>query len=339
MISIHMTTHRRYASGLLQRAIDSVLSQDFQDFEFIICDDASSDGTAAYLDQVAKLDGRVRIVRNEKNVNSVAISLGRCFQASDATRPWVSWMFDDCRLMPGALKRLVEGLQGNPSTQMLYGITEVHLKSGEILRVGAPSCEARSRINESAILVPNGGILIHRNLFGDFGWYDTSVILRRSCDWDLFRRLICGGTNFLVLPDVMMQEFGDIQPDSLRNAFTTSFDLMVRFAAARDASGARFDVENMLARPVDWIPPGAWSSQDLNQMRYMFTEYFLSVGEISRAYRWSRLLAESLTTGILLRENLLRIVETSKKVEQRAMATGAFAATVMGAWREEMRNA
>ena len=36
MIAIHMTTHRRLASGLLQRAVESVLSQDFTDFEFVI---------------------------------------------------------------------------------------------------------------------------------------------------------------------------------------------------------------------------------------------------------------------------------------------------------------
>ena len=58
MITIHMTTHRRLASGLLQRAVESVLSQDFTDFEFVVCDDASVDGTAAYLHRVAAADRR-----------------------------------------------------------------------------------------------------------------------------------------------------------------------------------------------------------------------------------------------------------------------------------------
>jgi hypothetical protein len=31
-----MTTHRRLDSGLVQRAVESVLSQDFTDFEFVI---------------------------------------------------------------------------------------------------------------------------------------------------------------------------------------------------------------------------------------------------------------------------------------------------------------
>jgi glycosyltransferase involved in cell wall biosynthesis len=47
MIAIHMTTHRRLASCLLQRAVESVLSQDFTDFEFVVCNHASVAGAAA----------------------------------------------------------------------------------------------------------------------------------------------------------------------------------------------------------------------------------------------------------------------------------------------------
>src|ERR1700722_14182242 len=178
MITIHMTTYRRLAAGLLQRAVESVLSQGFTDFEFVVCDDASVDGTAAYLHRVAAADRRVRVFRNETNVNSVAISLGRCLQQSDPTRSWISWMFDDCILLPGALSRLVEGLNAHPDADMLYGVTEVKLKDGNVLRVGeAPEAEVRARIASSSILVPNGGILVHRDVFRRHGWYDASVVL------------------------------------------------------------------------------------------------------------------------------------------------------------------
>ncbi len=337
MISIHMTTHRRFASGLLQQAIESVLSQDFEDFEFIICDDASVDGTADYLARLVSTDRRFRVFRNARNVNNVAISLGRCMQRSDAGRPWVSWMFDDCILLPQALSRLITALSEHPSQGMLYGVTEVLQKDGSTLRVGGGTqAEVKAGIARSSILVPNGGIVVHRDIFKRVGFFDSSVILRRSCDWDLFRRIIQDGIEFLVLPDILMREFGDQQPNSLRNTFTTTFDLMTRFVAARDSGGVRLDLENVLVRPVDWIPPGAWSAHDLNLMRYMFVEYFLSVGDIARSYRWSRLLAESLgNQGLLMRENLFRVAASAEMGEQRAMAAGAFAGVVLGAWREQ----
>jgi glycosyltransferase involved in cell wall biosynthesis len=337
MITIHMTTYCRHASGLLHRAVTSVLSQDFRNYEFIICDDASADGTSAYLDDVAKLDRRVRVVRNLRNVNSVAISLGRCLLASDPTRPWVSWMFDDCVLLPGALSRLVTALGARPSARMVYGVTEVLQKNGDTLRVGE-STEAfvKAGIATSSVLVPNGGILVHRDIFERLGWYDASVVLRRSCDWDLFRRIVQGGIDFAALPDVLMREYGELQPDALRNAFTTNFDIMARFVAVRDFYGVRLDLGNVLIRPVDWIPAGTWSPEDLDLMRYMFLEYFLSVGDVPRAYRWARLLAERLeSAGLLMRENLLRRSSSLATAEQGNLAVGAFVGVVFGAWREQ----
>jgi glycosyltransferase involved in cell wall biosynthesis len=337
MISIHMTTHRRLGGGLLANAVESVLSQDFRNFEFIICDDASVDGTSDYLEAVAASDHRVRLFRNEQNVNSVAVSLGRCLTRADSTRPWVSWMFDDCVLLPGALSRLTAAIAAEPSARMIYGVTEVLQRDGGVLRVGSASlAEVRASIASSSVLVPNGGILVHREVFAKHGWYDTSIVLRRSCDWDLFRRIIEADTETLVLADVLMREHGDLQADSLRNAFTTSFGLMRRFAMARDAAGARLDLENVLLRPIDWIPPANWSVEDLDMMKYQFVEYFLSVGDVARAFRWSNLLSKRLDNrGILLRESLLRRANGALPADQRALAAGAFTGVVLGAWREQ----
>src|SRR4051794_40818900 len=182
-----MTTYARHKSGLLRAAIESVLSQDFTDFEFIVYDDASNDGSAEYLQTAADSDPRLRILRNERNVNNVAISLGRCLIASDPERAFVSWMFDDCDLLPGALEKLARHIRESP-TEVLFGVTDVHLRDGNVLKVGEKSpSEIRRKIRKSSVLVPNAGILVHRNVFDEVGWYDPSIVLRRSCDWDLFR--------------------------------------------------------------------------------------------------------------------------------------------------------
>jgi glycosyltransferase involved in cell wall biosynthesis len=334
MITIHMTTYRRHRSGLLRRALESVLSQDFPDFELVLCDDASTDGTAAYLDWIAASDPRVRIIRNPRNVNSVAVSLGRCLLQADASRPWVSWMFDDCVLLPGALGRLVAALRAHPEMRMLYGVTEVTRPDSPPQRVGAPEAEVRACIAGNSALVPNAGILVHRDVFTRHGWYDPSIALRRSCDWDLFRRFVQGGVPFLVLPEVLAREDGWLQADSLRNAYTARLDHLIRFAAARDASGIRLDLANALTRPVDWIPPAAWSAEDLDLMRYQCLEYFLSIGEVARAFHWARQLVGRLDQrGLLLRDNLLHEASTANCPERRALAAGAFAGTVLGAWR------
>jgi glycosyltransferase involved in cell wall biosynthesis len=51
----------------LREAMESILAQAFRDFEFIIVNDGSTDGTAAILESYARSDSRVHVYQNEKN--------------------------------------------------------------------------------------------------------------------------------------------------------------------------------------------------------------------------------------------------------------------------------
>lgn len=52
----------------LKEAIESVLNQTFWEFEFIIVDDYSTDGSYEYLQKIQKTDDRIKLYRNEKNM-------------------------------------------------------------------------------------------------------------------------------------------------------------------------------------------------------------------------------------------------------------------------------
>jgi glycosyltransferase involved in cell wall biosynthesis len=64
-VSIVIPTYNRM--DLLLRAIKSVFNQTFSDYEIIIINDASTDGTKKYLDELAKNDLRIKIIHHEKN--------------------------------------------------------------------------------------------------------------------------------------------------------------------------------------------------------------------------------------------------------------------------------
>ena len=54
----------------LRAALDCVVSQEFKDFELILCDNASTDSTEAICREYAARDPRVRYHRNEKNIGA-----------------------------------------------------------------------------------------------------------------------------------------------------------------------------------------------------------------------------------------------------------------------------
>src|SRR5687767_13012947 len=56
----------------LDAAIESLLAQDFTDFELIVCDNASTDNTPAIAAAWAAKDSRVLVYRNETNVGAEA---------------------------------------------------------------------------------------------------------------------------------------------------------------------------------------------------------------------------------------------------------------------------
>lgn len=66
MISIAMTTYN--GEKFLREQLDSILRQTYTDFELIICDDCSTDGTWKILAEYEKKDGRIQIHQNESNL-------------------------------------------------------------------------------------------------------------------------------------------------------------------------------------------------------------------------------------------------------------------------------
>ena len=63
----------------VRKGIESIINQSFTDWEFIICDDGSSDGTMKILQKYAEKDKRFIILRNDSNMG-LAYSLNRCIE-------------------------------------------------------------------------------------------------------------------------------------------------------------------------------------------------------------------------------------------------------------------
>lgn len=76
LVSVVMSVHN--GGKYLREAVDSILNQTFRDFEFIIIDDGSTDGSDRLLDECALKDLRIRIIHQENRglTNSLNTGLG-----------------------------------------------------------------------------------------------------------------------------------------------------------------------------------------------------------------------------------------------------------------------
>lgn len=67
----------------LKRCINSIINQTFQEWEFIICDDGSSDNTYNILLEYSRRDARIRLLKNNES-RGLAYSLNKCIAASNS---------------------------------------------------------------------------------------------------------------------------------------------------------------------------------------------------------------------------------------------------------------
>lgn len=80
-ISIIAGAYNIGACATFDRSMQSILDQTFADFEFILCDDGSTDNTWDLLVKYAEKDPRIVLIKNEKNLG-LAASLNKCLDIS-----------------------------------------------------------------------------------------------------------------------------------------------------------------------------------------------------------------------------------------------------------------
>jgi len=100
----------------LPEAIESVLQQEFADFEVLIADDCSTDHSAAIIQDFARRDSRIRYQFHSPNMGMVA-NWNWCLQ--QARGDYVKYLFGDDRLAgPQSLGTLVAALDAAPTATL-----------------------------------------------------------------------------------------------------------------------------------------------------------------------------------------------------------------------------
>lgn len=98
--------------NFLTEAIESILAQTYRDFELIISDNGSTDGTASICNAFSAQDSRVRYYRSGEN-QGAAWNFNRVFAL--ARGKYFKWMAHDDLITPQYLEKCVRVLEDDPS--------------------------------------------------------------------------------------------------------------------------------------------------------------------------------------------------------------------------------
>jgi glycosyltransferase involved in cell wall biosynthesis len=169
--------------------MDSILGQTFTDFEFIVIDDGSTDGSGEILEDYARRDDRIRILRQENAGVAAALNTG----IAASLGRYVARMDSDDISLPERFALQVEYLDSHPECGLVGAFAELIDEDGEAYGVQTPALTHESIDQALLGLGPSAGKPLHNVVtmralaLEQIGPYDTKRAWVE--DWDLFLRL------------------------------------------------------------------------------------------------------------------------------------------------------
>lgn len=180
MVSVIIPCYK--GEKFLSEAIDSVLSQTYQNFEIIVVDDGSPDDIRGVVSRYPQ----VKYIHQENQGVSVARNRGE----KEGSGELLVFLDHDDRLLPNALEIGVNSLEEHPHCGMVGGFSQ-SIDSDGNLRKNQPR-KIIETVNYETILagqsfVPSAALMFRKTAFETINGFDASF--RQAQDLDLFLRL------------------------------------------------------------------------------------------------------------------------------------------------------
>lgn len=190
MISVIVPLYNK--GQLVCKTINSVLKQDYGDFEIIVVDDGSKDDSSEYVKSYT--DPRVNYYYKENG----GVSSARNFGANHAHGEWIMYLDADDEILPGALSELISLNEKYPECKLLTGQILWLVKGRELEHkksraVSHPFCSSHPffTIWLNKCYPGTRNMLVHKSLIQELGGYDERMSFFE--DWEFSLRMArCG---------------------------------------------------------------------------------------------------------------------------------------------------
>lgn len=175
------------------QSIQSILDQTYTDFEFILCDDGSTDGTWDMLKEYAQKDERIKLLKNEVNLG-LAATLNKCIQHSRGK--FIARHDCDDYCDKDRLLKQTQYLKGHPEIAMVGCNAYLFDQNG----VWGERKYPQNVQNKDFLFTSpyqHGSIVFRRSALLKAGGYRVAKETYRAEDYDLFMEMqtFCKGAN------------------------------------------------------------------------------------------------------------------------------------------------
>ena len=199
LVSVIIPTYNR--GWILKEAVDSVLSQDFTDFELIVVDDGSTDNTQDILNSYKK--DIIVLKQNNKGVSSA-----RNRGIASASGKYIAFLDSDDFWLPQKLSTQLDFFNTNPEA-LICQTEEKWIRKGVRVNPKNRHRKLSGNIFEQSIylcLVSPSAVMLKRNLFEKTGMFDENL---PACeDYDMWLRVSCRYPVFLIDTPLIIKRGG-----------------------------------------------------------------------------------------------------------------------------------
>ena len=176
-VSVIIPTHNRLS--LLRESVDSVLAQDFEDFELIVVDDGSTDGTAG---EIERYGGRVRVLQHSENRG---VSAARNRGILHARGKYIAFLDSDDLWIKGKLRIQAAFLDDNPHYPLCY-TDEVWIRKGKRVNPKVKHAKYSGWIFAKCLplcTISPSSAMMRKTLFSKVGLFDEALPVCEDYDF------------------------------------------------------------------------------------------------------------------------------------------------------------
>lgn len=192
-------------SRTLERAIQSILNQSFDNIEFIICDDCSSDDSYNKLLKLKETDKRIIIIKNKHNMG-LSHSLNKCIEMSHGK--YLARMDGDDISHTDRLKKQFDFIEANPEISIV-GCRRNTFDEDGIWQTSKIYGELSSADIISGNIFTHPTVMMRKCDVECVGGYTESKRTLRGQDFDLWCKMYSHGYKGYILDSVLFDYFED----------------------------------------------------------------------------------------------------------------------------------